>query len=80
MSSFCTLARPGMKVDLPAVSATQRCSMKAGVSSGCISARSPDVKEWIHIDNCCRFGLPTSRVVGHSKLGAIVQIEFKETQ
>lgn len=28
-----------MKVDLPAVSATQRCSMKADVSSSCISAR-----------------------------------------
>src|SRR6266851_3120940 len=33
--------------------------MKADVSSGCVSARSADVKEWIHICNSCWFGLPT---------------------
>jgi len=65
MSSFCTLAKTRHESRF-ACGIGYAALLKADVSSGCISARSADVKEWIHIDNCCRFGLPTSRVVDHS--------------
>src|SRR5947208_149495 len=43
--------RPGMKVDSPAIWGLRSIAppIKAGVWSGCVSARTADVKEWIHI-------------------------------
>ncbi len=50
-----------MKVDSPAIWGLRSIAppIKAGVWSGCVSARTADVKEWIHICNSCWFGLPT---------------------
>src|SRR5207245_8325086 len=61
MSSFRTLARgqalKSMRLRYGARSIAP--PIKAGVWSGCVSARTADVKEWIHICNSCWFGLPT---------------------
>jgi hypothetical protein len=75
MISFCTLAKTRHESRFVCGIGYAALLNEAGVSSGCISSRSADVKEWIHIDNCCRFGLPTSWVVGHT---AVIERDSNE--